>query len=296
VSVFKKGAKSPDKPLLLAAHMDEVGFIVTSITADGFLKFATVGGIDRRVIVGKRVRVGSAGVLGIIGMCPVHLSKAEDRKRVPEVSELYIDIGAPDAEAANAKISRGDTVCFDAPAFEMGGSFAAKALDDRIGCAVLLQLITEDLPIDTHFAFTVQEEVGCRGALTASFQVQPDIALIIEGTTAADLPGVSADKQVCHLGGGVVIPFMDGGTVYDRGLYAQITTLADRLGIPHQTKNVIAGGTDAASIQRSGVGARVATLAAPVRNIHTGYNVANMTDMEHLLALTRAVLGEMEGS
>jgi len=175
----------------------------------------------------------------------------------------------------------------------MGNCLTAKAIDNRIGCAVLLQLISEDLPVDVHFVFTVQEEVGSRGALTAGFQFRPDVALILEGTTAADFPGVAPDKQVCQVGGGVVIPFMDGGTMYDRGLYRQITSLAERLAIPWQTKSLIAGGTDGASIQRSGAGARVAALAAPVRNLHTGCNVANVDDMEHLLALTRAVLAEL---
>jgi len=293
VIVRKEGLRKSDKTVLLTAHMDEVGFVVTSITGEGYLKFATVGSIDRRVMVGKRVRVGSGAVPGIIGLKPVHLATADECKRVPEVTELYIDIGVSCAEGAKALVALGDTAWFDSPAFEMGSSLAARALDDRIGCAVLLELIAGTLPIDVTFAFTVQEEVGARGALAASFQVQPDVALILEATTAADLPGVAEAKQVCRLGGGVVVPFMDGGTVYDRGLYTQITALADRLGIPWQTKTIIAGGTDASSVQRSGAGARVAALAAPVRNLHAGYNVASAADMDHLLALTRAVLTEI---
>ena len=295
VIVRKKGRRKPGKTVLLAAHMDEVGFIITSITDEGYLKFATVGGIDRRVIIGKRVQVGPQAVPGIIGIAPVHLTKMEDRKRVPEVEDLYIDIGAENAERAKARISPGDTACFDASLFEMGNSIAARALDDRIGCAVLLQLMEEDLPIDICFAFTVQEEIGCRGAKTVSFQVRPDVALILEGTPAADLPGVAPDKQICRLGAGVVVPFMDGGTVYDRELTSQITALADRLEIPWQTKNVIAGGTDASAVQRSGAGALVAALAAPVRNLHTGCNVVNIQDLEHLLKLTQAVLSEING-
>jgi len=290
VIVTKQGVRNPGKTVLLTAHMDEVGFILTFNTGEGILKFAPVGGIDPRVLPGTKLKIGPQGVPGVIGVRPPHLTTAEERKRAVEIEELYIDIGASDAEAAKKLVAPGDTAYFDSPAFAMGGSFAARALDDRIGCAVLLKLIEETLPIDTIFAFTVQEEVGARGAPAASFQVQPDIALILEATTAADLPGVAEDKQVCRLGGGVVVPFMDGGTVYDRGLYTQITTLADRLHIPWQTKNVIAGGTDASSVQRSGAGARVAALAAPVRYLHAGYNVASRADMDHLLALTRAVL------
>ncbi|MCL2368915.1 MAG: M42 family peptidase [Oscillospiraceae bacterium] len=293
VIVEKQGARRGDKTVLLTAHMDEVGFLITSITPGGFLTFAIVGGTDRRVIAGSRVLIGPNRVPGVIGVRAVHLLSAEERKRVPEVEEMYIDIGVSDAEAAGALVSPGDTACFVGDVFQMGNCLAAKAIDDRVGCAVLLQLMEEDLPVDCQFAFTVQEEVGCRGAMTASFQIQPDVALVLEGTTAADLPGVVAHKQVCRVGGGVVVPFIDSGTIYDRALTGRITTLADKLGIPWQTKSLVAGGTDASTIQRSGSGVQVAALAAPVRNLHTGYNVADLQDMAHLLTLTRAVLAEM---
>ncbi|MCL2842940.1 MAG: M42 family peptidase [Oscillospiraceae bacterium] len=293
VIVFKQGRRTSDKTILFAAHMDEVGFIVTAITDEGYLKFATVGGIDRRVILGKRVAVGPDRIPGIIGLKPVHLTTPDERKRVPEVADLYIDIGVSDAETAGHLIHLGDTAVFATTAFRMGNHLAARAIDNRVGCAVMLALMEEDLPFDAHFVFTVQEEIGLRGAMPAAFRIQPDIAIILEGTTAADLPGVTPDKQVCRVGKGVVIPFMDHGTVYDRTLYAQITALADRLGIPWQTKNVIAGGTDGASFQRAAGGAGVAALAAPVRNLHTGYNVANVEDMNHLLTLAREVLGAL---
>jgi len=296
VIVSVKGMRDIGKTVMLSAHMDEVGFIVTHITSEGYLKFATVGGIDRRVIVGKRVLVGKNYLPGIIGMKPVHLTSAEERNRVPEVEKLYIDIGASSAEDAKKLVSFGDTAIFDAPSFMMGKSFAARAIDDRVGCAVLLELLEADRPIDLTLVFTAQEEVGLRGAQAAAYAVKPDIAFNLEGTTAADLPGVAGEKQICKLGGGVVIPFMDGGAVYDRGLYARVTALAERLDIPWQTKTVIAGGTDAAAIQRTGVGVPVLGLAVPVRNLHTGYNAANVDDMGHLLALTRAILADLEAN
>jgi len=293
VIVTVKVARTIGKTVMLAAHMDEVGFIVTNFTEEGYLRFTEVGAIDRRVIVGKRVLIGKDKVPGIIGMKPVHLASKDEQSRVPEYSALYIDIGVSNKEAAMARVSLGDTAVFDSPSFEMGSSIAARAIDDRVGCAVLLQLLEEPLPIDVTLVFTVQEEIGLRGAQAASFAVKPDIAFTLEGTTAADLPGVPSEKQVCQLGKGVVIPFMDRGTVYDRELYAEVTALAERLDIPWQTKTLVAGGTDAAMIQRSGSGARVLGLAAPVRNLHTGYNVANMTDLDHLLALTRAILADL---
>jgi len=292
VIVEKKGRKHSGKTILLAAHMDEVGFIITGITDEGYLKFAPLGSIDQRVVLGKGVRIGPAGIPGVIGLKPVHLSTQDERSKMPEIESLHLDIGASDAETAKKLVSLGDTACFDTQPFHMGECLVSKAIDDRVGCAVLLTLLSEDLPVDVHFAFTVQEEIGLRGATTAGFRIQPDIALILEGTTAADIPGAAPGKEICRMGGGVVIPFMDKGTVYDRTLYRRITALAERLDIPWQTKQVIAGGTDGAAIQRAGTGAQVAGLAAPVRNLHTGVNVASLQDMDHLLNLTRAVLAD----
>ena len=283
IIVEKKGRRNSGKTILLAAHMDEVGFIVTDITKEGYLKFAPVGGIDRRVVMGKGVKVGPAGIPGIIG-------PAGKSDQVPEFSDLYMDIGAADSEAAKARVTLGDTACFDTEPFFMGDTLVAKAIDDRVGCAILLTLLKEDLPVDTHFAFTVQEEVGLRGAMTVGFRLAPDLALIIEGTTAADIPGVTPGREVCRLGGGVVIPFMDRTAIYDRRLYREISALAKESNIPWQTKQVIAGGTDGGAIQRARGGARVLGLAAPVRNLHTGVNAASVRDLEHLLNLSRMAL------
>ena len=288
-----KGKKSSPKTILLAPHMDEIGFIVTSITEDGYLKFAPIGGIDRRVVIGKEVQVGKGKIAGVIGLKPVHLSSPDERKRAPKWDELYIDIGAKNKAEVEHLVSLGDTVAFATEVFSMGDLFAGKAIDDRLGCAILLSLLDEPLPVDVTLAFTVQEELGLRGARTALQQIKPDVALIIEATTAADLDGVPREKAVCELGAGVVIPFMDSGTVYDRALYAEATTLAETLDIPWQTKTIIAGATDAAEIQRFGAGVQVLGLAVPVRNIHTGYNVLDPRDAEHLLHLTRAFLTDL---
>ena len=293
IIVRVKGKKTSKKTILLAAHMDEIGFIVTSITEDGYLKFSPIGGIDRRVVIGKEVQVGKNKLAGVIGLKPVHLSSPDERKRAPKWEELYIDIGATDKAEAERLVRLGDTVSFATAGFPMGDLFAGKAIDDRLGCAILLSLLDEPLPVDVTLAFTVQEELGLRGVRTALQQIKPDVALIIEATTAADLDAVPREKAVCELGAGVVIPFMDSGTVYDRELYAAATALAETLDIPWQTKSIIAGATDAAEIQRFGAGVQVLGLAAPVRNIHTGYNVLDPRDAEHLLHLTRAFLTDL---
>jgi len=294
VIIFKKGARTPEKKLILCAHMDEVGVIVTGITDDGYLKFAMAGSVDSRVIAGKTVTIGRQRVFGIIGCKAIHLVKAKDREKALELEDLYIDVGAKSREEAEKLVSLGDTGAFDEDIREFGDGFIkAKAIDDRFGCCVLIELIKSELPVDCQFIFSVQEEVGLRGAYTAAFRTAPDIALIIEGTTAADIPSVTENKKVCRVGKGAVIPFMDKGTIYDRELYALVTGLADKNLIPWQTKNVVAGATDGAAFQRSRAGVKTVAIAAPVRNLHSQSCVAKITDLEAVGGLVRVFLEEM---
>lgn len=286
--VFKKGVKSTGNKLLLSAHMDEVGLMVTRIEKDGVLRFDTVGGIDRRILPGKRVYVGKDRIPAIIGSKPIHLSSKTERKHPTELKDLYLDIGADNKEEAEKVVQQGDIVSFDPDWTEFGNGFVkAKALDDRVGCAVLLTLLKEELPMDCTFVFSCQEEVGTRGAFGYAFSVQPELALVVESTTASDLPGVPEHMQVCSPGKGVVIPFMDGGTIYDRGLFELLRELAEENDIPWQTKHMIAGGTDGRTIQRSRAGVRVAGMAAAVRNIHTPSSVGAVDDFEQMLKLAR---------
>ena len=295
VIVFKKGAKpSPQGKLMLCAHMDEVGVVITHITDDGYLKFAMAGSVDSRVVVGKTVTVGAGRAFGVIGCKAFHLCKEEERGKAVKAEDMYIDIGVNSREEAEKLVTPGDTGAFDAEVRTFGDGFLrAKAIDDRFGCAVLLELIESDPPVDCTYAFTVQEEVGLRGAQAAAYRVAPDIALIIEGTTAADMPSVPDGKKVCRTGGGVVIPFMDGGAIYDRGLYKTLTGLADKNGITWQTKNVVAGGTDGSAVQRSRAGVKTAAIAAPIRNLHSPSCVGKLSDMEAALRLARLFLEEM---
>jgi len=293
VIVFKKGAKTPSKKIVLCAHMDEVGIIVTSITDDGYLRFAPAGGVDTRVLIGKSVTVGKNRVYGVIGCKPIHLVKIQDREKAAEIEDLYIDIGVSNKDEAANLVSPGDTGAFDADIREFGDGFLmVKAIDDRFGCTVLLELIKSDLPIDCHFVFSVQEEVGLRGAFTAAYSLEPDIALMVEGTTAADFPSVTENKKICKAGKGAVIPFMDGGTIYNRELFNLLADLAGKNDIPWQTKNVVAGSTDGAAFQRSRAGVQTAGIAAPVRNIHSPSCVAKYSDMEYTYRLAVLFLEE----
>lgn len=292
--VMKKGRISGGPKILLCAHMDEVGVIVTDIGDDGYLRFDCLGGIDRRVLIGKKVYLGRDRIPGVIGLKAYHLVDRDEEKSVPPLREMYIDIGCADGKAARELISLGDYGVFDDSVVEFGQGFLkAKAIDDRVGCAALIKLLEGELPCDCAFAFTVQEEVGTRGAKIAANRLAPDYAIILEGTTAADLPEVPDGKRICRLGGGLVIPFMDRGTLYTPALYKTLTELADKNGIKWQTKTMIAGGTDASAIQRSGAGTAVVGIAAPIRNIHSPASMAKISDFEDMPRLALLLLEEL---
>ncbi len=289
--VFKQGAKATGNRLLLAAHMDEVGLIITHVTDEGFLKFGFVGGVDRRIAIGKPVVLGPDRVQGIISLKAIHLTDKAELKKVPKTDSLYIDIGAGSREEALKKVPLGTYGSFVSQPEEFGdGFFKARAIDDRIGCAIMLELLKEELPLDVTFAFTAQEEVGTRGAFGAAFSVTPQVALVLETTTAADLPGVDSHRRVCAPGKGPVISYMDGSTIYDRGLFEDLRRLAEDNGIPWQTKEYIAGGNDARTIQRTKQGVRVAAMSAATRYLHAPSSVASVADFKNMLELTRLFL------
>lgn len=268
--VFKKGAQTPKNKVMLAAHMDEVGLIVTYITDDGYLKFTSVGGIDTRVMLGRCVTVGDEKIPGAIGIVPVHMVKEEEKANIPAADSLYIDIGATNREEAEKHVKPGDRAQFNSDFIPFGKGFIkARALDDRAGCAILIDMVKSDLPYDMHFAFTVQEEVGLRGAKTATFSVEPDYAIVVETTTAADIAGVAKEKQVCKLGDGAVLSFMDRSTLYPRELYDLAFELAEKHGIKVQAKTIVAGGNDAGVIHTSRTGVRTLTVSLPCRYLHS---------------------------
>ena len=282
-------AKASGTPhLMIAAHMDEIGFIVRAITDTGYIKFSPVGGIDPRIAFNRKVQVADSKIPGVTGLRAVHMTPLEERSQIPQWGSMYIDIGAKDKAEAEKLVNIGDTIAFESDFVRFGSKddfIKAKAIDDRFGCAAMLKLIEKDLPMDVTFVWTVQEEVGARGAFGAAFSVKPDIALILEGTTSADLAGVPGHKKVTVLGDGPVLGFMDAGTIYDRGLFETLRELADENGIPWQIKGRIAGGTDAQAIQRSREGVRVANISAPVRSIHCPNSVARISDIKKSLRL-----------
>lgn len=285
---YKKGRQAGNKTVLFSAHMDEVGFIVTYIEEEGLLRFAPVGGIDSRVVVGKSVLVGDSGVYGVIGTKAIHMQSAGEREKAPDMDSLYIDIGAASRQEAQAVVRLGDRVKFASQFLEFGqGMIQGPALDDRAGCALLIRLLQEELPYDIVCAFTVQEETSCLGGKTASYSVQPDIGVVLEATTASDIAGVSPDKQVCRVGQGPVISFMDRGTIYDFDLYHQTLNLAGEAGIPCQTKAAVAGGNESRTVQSARGGVKVVGVSLPCRYLHSPSCVLKMEDIENDYRLIR---------
>lgn len=286
ILAFLPGRSKATSKLMIAAHMDEVGVIATGVTEDGFVRFATVGGIDKAVLFGHRVRFGET--VGIIGGKAIHMCKGDEKDSVPD-GDLLIDIGASSKEEALSKVTYGDTAVFDSDFYEIGRLVKGRAIDDRAGCAVLLNLARSRPACDLWLAFTVQEEVGLRGAKTAAFAIDPDIGIVIDATTAADTVGVSEDKQVCKVGGGAVVSFMDRRTLYDKSLYDEIMTLSSERGIAAQPKSMVAGGNDAGSIQSAAHGARVAAISLPCRYIHSPSCMASMEDLQAVYDLVSAL-------
>lgn len=280
IIALKKGKKAPCQKLMLSAHMDEVGFIVNFITDNGFLKISAVGGIDARVVLGKGVFIGKNKIPGVIGVQPIHLLDNKGRSKNVRLDDVYIDIGANSKEEALNYVNLGDSVIFDSEFKKLAnGKIMAKSLDDRAGCFILLNIIKKELPYDVYFTFVVQEEVGLRGAKVAAFSVAPDAAIVVESTTAADILGVPENEQVCKLGKGPVISFMDKGTIYYKKYYDLALKLSREKNILSQVKKAVAGGNDSGAIHTSRCGVKTLAVSLPCRYLHTAVGMVMLEDI-----------------
>lgn len=295
VIAFKKGKNRAKAKLMLSAHMDEVGFMVTDVTADGYLKFDEVGGLDRRVVVGKTVTVGKNRINGVIGVKPVHLSRGDERTAIPRLSDMYIDIGATSRDEALGVVNYGDSVNFNSIYENNGYTIKSKGIDDRFGCLALIQLIKSELEYDMHFVFAVQEEVGLRGAKVAAYSVAPDFAIVVETTTAADIAGVEETKQVCNLGDGAVISIMDRRTIYDKRMVEMAFECAEKAGAKAQYKRAVAGGNDSGAIHQSRGGVKTLAISLPCRYLHSSVTVANTSDCDDIIKITSMLANRIAG-
>ena len=294
IIVVKEGSgPAPRKRVLVSAHMDEVGLIVTGHTEDGFLKVTQAGGIDTRVLISKRVKVGDEEIPGVIGAVAIHLQSAADRQRVMGYREINVDIGAKNKGEAEGKAPKGTYISFDTPYVEYGEGFACgKAFDDRVGCWTILRLLEEELPCDLVAAF-VSEEVGCRGASGAAFAQEPDIGIVLEGTTCNDLGDIPEVAQVCKCGQGVAVSFMDNASIGNRALFRKAIEIGQREGIAHQVKSSVSGGNDGGVIQRAREGIPTLVLSVPCRYIHGPSSVVKLSDVEDQLTLARHLVNSL---
>lgn len=283
----KRGKQTPARPVLLCAHMDEVGLIVTEITQDGYLKYGTVGGIVPGILPAKRLYFPERDIWGVVSAKPIHLYRDEEELYAPTKHEnLYLDIGARTKEEADERVSIGDLAVFDRsylPYYEAGMKIRSSALDDRLGCAMLLELCKQDTPeYDFTAVFTVKEEAGLRGAKVAAFGEDDAVCIVLEGTTASDLPDAAGPDAVCFQGKGGVLSLFDGATLYDRELVRGALTRLSDAGIPVQMKLRLAGGNDAAALQRNAGAKWVLALSAPCRYIHSPVSTVDRRDLDSM--------------
>ena len=281
LSVLRKGSGG-GKRVMLAAHMDEIGIVVSHVDEKGFLRFSNIGGLRPLNLNGSRVRFAD-GTVGVIG-----LEKLDEPAKLPGLERFYLDIGAKDKASVRVKV--GDTACFFRPFEEVGGRLVSKAMDDRVGCAVLLQVLRDlgDSPHDVHAVFTVQEEVGLRGATTSGFGVDPEVAIAVDVTDTGDTPECS--PMAVHLGKGPAIKVRDSGMLAHVGVKDWLVRTAEGAGIPFQLEVLDRGTTDAKAIQTSRAGVPVGCVSVPTRYIHTPSEMVDPGDVRDAVRLLVAAL------
>ncbi len=278
IIAHKKG-KSNSKTLMVTAHMDEIGLIVKDIDSSGLLKFLTVGGIDKRILVSKVVNIGTNKIMGVIGAKPIHLQKRDEWTKALEFDELYIDIGAKSKEDAEKIVNIGDYVTFHSDYVEFGDNLVkAKALDNRVGCSILIQLIKDIKDVDFYGVFTVMEEVGLVGAGPAAYEVNPDIAIILEGTICYDMPKLDTHLVPTYLGAGPAISLIDRTTVYNPKFRNKVVDIAKKNSIPFQYRKTAMGGNDSGKIHTTKTGCLTTTISVPCRYIHSPASVMSLDD------------------
>jgi putative aminopeptidase FrvX len=294
VLAFKRGTGRNRLRVMVAAHMDEIGLMVVGHDSDGFLQVRAVGGIDPRLLPGTLFQVGPQRIPGVCGVKPIHLVKKDDLEKVAQIEDLAVDVGAKDKDEAKKLAPIGTYATFTTQFRELGPTVSGKAFDDRAGCAVLVKLLRgERFRFDLHAAFTVQEEVGLRGAGVAAYAIGPDCAFALEGTIADDIPKDKDVSSTTQLGHGPAITVMDKSVISDRRLLRLLTGTADELSIPYQFKQPGIGGTDAGAIHRTRGGVPSVTVAVPARYIHSPVALLSLEDFENTVHLMREALSRL---
>lgn len=291
LTVWKRGRVRPPQPVVLSAHLDEPGMMVKSVAKGGFLKFGLTGDTDPRTVLGKTVAVGERSLPGIVGLKPIHLTPPEERKSMPKTGELYLDIGAPNEDWACSSVCPGDYAVFVQRPLCLGEHMLlAKAMSRSMGCAVLLALMSRELPVDVCFSFSTQRHVGCRGTYGAAARLRPGLVVALD-----ICPGEGAGELLPLLGGGPVIPAMDKGAVFDRKVVALLKKGAETAHIPVQIWADAGVGGEGGVWQRSCGGAQTAVLYCPAKYCTAPAQVIDSRDTEAMVAVICGMLTELEG-
>lgn len=285
--IVRKGQRAPDGlKIMLAAHIDEIGIIVTHVDAEGFVRFTTLGGVRPHTCVGGRVRFLN-GLSGVIYMEP-----PDDLTKLPTFDQLYIDLGLTSSQ--NAPVKVGDVAAFDRPFLDMGDRIVAKSLDDRIGAVVLIEALRQlkQTPHELYFVFSVQEEVGVRGATTAAFGVDPDLGLAVDVTGTGDTPRRSKVRMQVSLGKGPAIKVRDGGMLADPRVIDWMVRTAEAQGLPYQLEILEGGSTDARAMQLTRAGVPAGCLSIPSRYIHSPSEMVDYNDVQQAVQLMLALISQ----
>ncbi len=295
VTVFKKGISN--KKVMVAAHMDEIGFMVTHIDDNGFIRFTTLGGFDPKTLTAQRVIVhGVSDIIGVMGSKPIHLMSPEEREKPPKISDFFIDTGMKVADV-KAIVQIGNTITRERQLIEMGDCVNCKSLDNRISVYILIETLKRlsDIPYDLYAVFTVQEEVGIRGAQVATLGIKPDFGFGLDTTIAFDVPGSKEHEQVTKLGKGAGIKIMDSSVICDSRMVKYMKTIADKHTISWQAEILTGGGTDTSGIQRMTAGGAITgAVSIPTRHIHQVIEMVNKQDVEDSINLLTHCIEELD--
>jgi putative aminopeptidase FrvX len=295
VIATKRGTAESPATVMVCAHMDEVGFLITRIEDSGLIKFGTTGGIDARILLSQRVKIGAHAVPGVIGSMPIHLLKEDDINKPANIDDMFIDIGAGSKADALKLVKPGDWAVFDSGYVEFGDRLIkAKALDDRAGCSLLLEALEGRYEATLVAVFSVMEEIGGVGASAAAFALNPDTAVVLEGTTCADMHGVPDHLKVTVIGRGPALTVMDNSAISSCKLREYLIATANREQIPWQHRAGAFGGTDAGRIQPTRSGVPVVNINVPCRYIHSPISVMSASDYNNALRLLKAFMGGIQ--
>lgn len=293
---IRKGRE--DKRVLVAAHMDEISFMVTHVDDDGFVRFHPLGGFDPKTLTAQRIIIhGKEDVPGVMGSKPVHLMTTEEKNKMPQIRDYFIDTGMP-GEQIKELVSIGDPITRERELVVMGDCVNGKSLDNRVSVYILIEVLKalhgKSIPYDFYAAFTVQEEVGLRGAFNAAGHIDPDFGIGLDVTIAFDTPGALPFEMVTRLGKGTAVKILDGSIICDTRMVSFLRSTADKHDITYQAEILPAGGTDTAALQRQGTKGSIAgAISIPVRHIHQSIEMAHMGDISATIELLTATIAEI---